>query len=434
MKIGAITMLLISLSVCVPVALAAVTTSSAPAPPNFYITSNTSDLCKGLVNYIPITLTNGGIPEYLNIGGTNTKGPAMDDIQLGLSGTKSGYLIGNGTVSVPPLNATNSTSVNIPVFINANASSVLSLGISINYYFDTFYEDSEVRNLTFGTETCNSPLRVDISPQALTTQTRENITFNLTNNGSTTLNSITLHVTAPSTDLAWLTSQTIQVPHLMPKSSAHVNETVYVAQNASQLFPLNFSANYFYNNSRLGQISDSIIMLSGGIISIEPSSLTTSPSPVTPGSIVSISFILTNLGTSSASTVIVTPTAPPGFVPFGSNSVFVGTIAPSGQSPVTLTFTIANNTKAGNYQIPVEVSYLNSLRSNLSISFNTSVEVGAAGFALGASSNASQVAVRRNFSGGGFELYGILTPILAITTIVFLSLYIRERRKRRHAK
>ncbi len=376
MKINNITLFVISLLVCLPISFAAVSSSSAPTPPNFYISSTTVALCKGLVNYVPIKITNGGIAPYLNIGGTNLNGPTMDNIQVGMENTKSGFFLGNGTVSAPNLNATNSTTIEMPIFINANASSVLSIGISMTYYFDIFYSDSETRNLTFGTEQCSSPLHVSISPQALTTQTKENITFNITNDGAATLNSITLHATAPSTDLAWLSNQTIEVQSLAPKSRARINESVYVGENASQLFPLNFSANYFYNGSKLGQISDSIIMLSGGVISLTPSSLTVSPTSVTPGSIVSISFVLTNLGTAPASTVIVTPTAPSEFTSFGSNSVFVGTIAAGGQTPVTLTFTVSNNTKPGTYNVPVKINYLNSLRSNLSASFNTSINIG----------------------------------------------------------
>jgi uncharacterized repeat protein (TIGR01451 family) len=203
---------------------------------------------------------------------------------------------------------------------------------------------------------------------------------------------------------------------------------VYVSVNATQFFPLNITAN-FYNGSSLEQVSKNLLLLSSGVISLTPSSLALSPQTPSPGSILSISFVLTNLGTVGASTVTVTALPPKGFVPFGSNSVFVGSIAAGGQTPVTLTFTVSNRTANGNYRIPVEISYLNSLRSNMSTWFNVSVSVAAS-----SAFNTSQAIASRSGYSGSRVSFSFLTIILVIIIIVLLVLFIRERRKRRHTK
>ncbi len=429
-------LLILSLLSSMPFAFAGVSTSSAPIPPNFHISSSPMDLCRGQINYIPVTVTNVGISPLFNIGGYSLNGPTMQNIQLSIAASKSGYSFGNGTVSAQDLNATNSTEVMLPFFLDANASSVISLGVAINYYFDIFYSDSETRNLTFATQTCGSPLSISVSPLALTTATRQNLSFNFTNNGAYQISNISMKVSASGGDLAWLDgSAPIEIASLAPHTSLIINKSVFVSFNASQFFPLNVSAN-FYNGTKLGQVYNNIMLLSSGVINLTPSSMTISPVAVSPGGIFSVSFVLTNFGTESATTATVTASQPEGISPFGSNSVFVGTISQGGQVPVTLSFTVSNHTAPGEYEIPIKVDYLNSLRSSLSTEVNNvSINViGSQQFNSSSHNSSSPVIIRRSAAAGGSTSGGILVPVLAITTIVFFVLYIMERRKKRNVK
>ena len=429
---------ILMLLACLPMAFAAVSgSSSTPNPPNFLITSPLTNLCKGQVNLIPINVTNAGLPAYQNLGSTNLSGPGMTNVQVSISNSKDLYNVGNSVVEVPNIYPDTSKVLYIPIFISVNSTSLVSTGISINYWFDEDYMDSEVRNISFAVENCGSPLTVGISPKSLTSGSPANLMINLTNTGTTALSAISLHLAAPSSNLAWLQSQSISINSIAPKQSIEVPESVYISNNNSEFFPINVTAT-FYNGTYLGQISDTIEMLSSGVISLTESSLAVSPTTITPGGIFSISFVLTNLGTTGASTVTVTAQQPAGFTPFGSNSVFVGALAASGQTPVTLTFTAANNTKSGTYQIPIEVNYLNGLRINESWQFNVSVpalSAGASRFGSGGTFNGSRVGGGRELVSGGFQIYIDLTIALAVSTIVLLVLYMRERRKRkRNAK
>jgi hypothetical protein len=403
---------LLMLFAAVPLAFATLSgPSPIPNPPAFSVTSTITNLCRGLVNHIPIIVTN----QNSNIGAT------MQNVQLGISNGKGLYAAGNGTINTANISVGHSAVIIIPVFVAANASTFISTGIGINYYFDTLYSDSEVRNVSFSTETCSMPLSVSVSPKLLTAGVIQNLQLNLTNIGSGPLTAVAVKVGVPSQDGAMLTSQPLQLSDVAGNSTSTLNEVIFVSKNASESMPLNITAS-FYNGTNLEQLSESVSVLASGIVNLTPSGFTVSPSVPTPQSTFSISFILTDTGTTGASAMTITPLPPAGFTVYGANSVFVGDLAVDTQTPVTVSFFTGNNLKAGSYNIPIRVNYLNSLRQNITYWANTSVILGASTF------NSTAIQRFRSSSGGGSS--GLLIIILLVI-IVVLGYFLYKERKRR---
>jgi hypothetical protein len=381
--------------------------SPIPAPPNFQVSTNVLTLCKGIINRVPIDVK------------TPAGAAVMQSTLLGISNSKYTYTAGNGTVTTVNVTPNVTQVITLPIFVSLNATPLITTGISINYVYDTFYSDSEVRNISFGIESCPSQLSLSVIPPVLTSGKIENLTINLNNTGSTQLNFISIHGAIPSQDGTFLGIQPVLVNNIAPHSSKSVSESVFVYRNATQSFPVNFSIN-MYNGTNLEQVSYNPILLSTGIINISSSSLTISPTNPTPGSIFSISFVLTDVGTSSASAVTAEALSPQGFSSYGSNSVFVGDMQTDTQTPVTITLSTQNTLKAGNYTIPVRISYLNSLRQNQSTLLEIPVTMSAAFAANGIGSGRTY----HKSSGGGL----LIIVIIIIVIIVAAFLYLRSRK------
>ncbi len=391
-----------------------------PSPPNWAVTTNATSVCRGQVNYIPVTVTDRGSPYQQ--GASNLSGATMQSVQLGVANSKSIYSI--STVNLGSIKPGYSASANVPMLITGNASSIISPQITLNYFYYSLYSDSETSNITFSTQVCASPLSVEVSPQVVTAGSIQNITINVTNNGKVPLNSISIHFSIPASGGAWLSQQPIQIASLAAGNTILLRKNVFIANNQTdQSVPMNVSV-IFYNGTRINQIYQNLVVLAGGLITLSPSSFTISPATPNPDGIFSVSFILTNTGTSGASAVSVTALPPKGFSSFGSNTVFVGSVSADSQTPVTLSMSASNSIAPGTYKIPIRVNYLNNLRYNLSIWANSTVMIVPSTF------NSSQALRARSSSSGS----GIITLILFILMVAFGWLYYTERKKARKNK
>ncbi len=387
-----------------------------PPPPNFQVSTNVITLCKGMINTVPISIK------------TPPGAALMQNVQLSLTNSRYAYTVGNGTVSAVNVTANATRVVQMHVFVSLNATPLMSTGIAINYQYLTLYSDSEVRNISFGTEACQTALSVAVTPGILTSGKIQNVTFSLTNTGNTTLNYLSIHASLPLIDGTFLGTQPVQVDSIAPKSTVELKEIVFVYNNATQSFPINMSIS-LYNGSSLEQMAVNPIVLSSGIINITPSSTTLSPTTPVAGSVFSISFVLTNVGTTKASAVTATPVAPQGFSPYGSTSVFVGDMQVDSQTPVTVTLTSQSSLHSGNYIIPIRINYLNNLRQNLSTTIDVPIQIGAA-TAFNALGGTSPGQLRSRQGSGS----GILVLILIIAVIVIAVLFLTERKKHKALK
>jgi hypothetical protein len=388
--------------------------SPIPPPPNFQISTNVVTLCKGMINSVPIAIK-------------TPKGAAlMQSVQLSLTNSRYAYTVGNGTVSAVNVSANVTRVVPLHIFVSLNSTPLISTGISINYQYLTLYSDSEVRNISFGTETCPTALSVAVSPGILTSGKIQNVTLNFTNTGDIALNYLSIHASLPSIDGTFLGIQPLQISSIAPKSTVSLSESVFVYNNATQSFPINMSIS-LYNGSSLEQMIVNPIVLSSGIINITPSSTTLSPTTPTPGGVFSISFVLTNIGTTKASAVIATAMAPQGFSPYGSSSVFVGDMQVDSQTPVTITMISQQSVSSGNYIIPVRINYLNNLRQNLSTTIDVPIQIGSA---VPFNSIGSASGQYRSRSSGT----GVLVLILIVVVIVVAFLFLTERKRHKALK
>jgi hypothetical protein len=397
-----------------------------PNPPTFSISSTLQTLCKGETNEVPVTISNIGNTNP-SLGLTSLNGTAMQYIELSLVGPKT-LTADNGTAYIGRVNPHNSSTVDFPIFVSPNASLITTAAVSVNYYYLTYYSDTETRNLTFEVETCQSPLLVSINPKTLASGTIQNVSIALTNTGNSPLESLYVHFSMPSIDGAIVGSQQAEISALDASSTYSINASVFVSRNASiESFPLNLTAT-FYDNGKLEQVSNSTSMIPIGGINLLPSGVTLSPSSTAPGGIFSISFILTDIGTSGASAVTATAILPKGFTPFGTNPVYVGDISADSQAPVTLTLVAGNSTKVGSYKIPIKIGYLNSLRQNESTILNITANVTGV-LNVSKYSSTGTAVVRGNYSGSG----GILLPLLIIAIIVIIVLaYMLMKEKKKH--
>ncbi len=384
-----------------------------PPPPAFQISTASLNLCRGVVNYIPITATNPGSQP-------------MTSLQLGVIASRNIYAIGNGTVNQATVPANGSVVVKLPIFVSLNTSTLVSAGISVNYNYYSLYSDSEIRNISFGVQTCPAVISANVSSIEVTSGKIQNIGINLTNTGGMPLTSISLKASLPGQDAAILTQQPRLVGALQPGKSVTVNENVFIYRNATQSFPINITLS-LYNGTNPVQILDSIQLLSAGIINITPSSITLSPQTPRAGSLFSASFILTDVGTSGASAVTATAMPPAGFSPYGSSSVFVGDMQVDTQTPVTLTMLVNGSVKGGSYDVPVRISYLNSLRQNQSTMIDIPIKVSSADFNSLASGN-------RNAGTQAQSNISPLAILFFLTSVILAFLYYRERKGKRKGK
>jgi hypothetical protein len=415
--------LLLFAAVVIPSLVFATTTgpSPVPNPPAFQVSTNAITLCKGVVNNVPLLVQNLG-----KSNGSIT----MESVQLGLASSKIIVEVANGSTSLLTLPPNTVVDLNMPIFVSLNASSLISAGVTVNFNYLNYYSDSEVRNVSFGAESCPSQLNVSLSQKVITSGKISNVTFNLNNTGATQLNDVSFSAKLPTQDGEVLSTQPILVGSIPAFGSTTVRESLFVNSNASETFPVNLSIS-LYNGTSFEQLAPSIAALSSGIINMSATGITLSPSAPTPGSIFSISFILTDLGTVGASAVTATVTPPAGLTVFGSNSVFIGNMQVDSQTPVTLTLSASSS--AGNYTVPIMITYLNNLRQQETARISVPVDIASGALS---SNGISSTGGRTYTSANGTTVYqkrsaggGILILILLIAVIVLAVLLFRERKK-----
>jgi hypothetical protein len=407
-----------------------------PAPPAFSIHTNLTTLCKGLTNFIPITVVNsGGSTVGSGIGPSNVTvvgGTTMTAIQLSIGGADKTLLPeGNGTITVGSLGPHNSITAYMPVFVSNNATLLTTMEVGVSYYYLQLYGDTEVRNLTFEAETCGSPISVDVTPKTVSSGQIQNLSINMTNSGNTQLNAIYVHYDVPNLDGAIIGSTETEIRSLAPGATYHIRTSLFVSRNASiESFPFNVTAT-FYNSSNIEQVVNSTPLVPVGAISMQTSGVTLSPTITTPGGIFSISFILTDIGTSGASAVTVDALPDGNFSAFGTNPVYVGDISADQQAPVTVTLTTNSLAKDGTYSVPLKINYLNSLRQNVTQDMNVSVIVGSglSSSGTGALNSSKGVTYKLGSSLGGLLL--IIFLLVIIGALGYLYYGERTKNKRR---
>jgi hypothetical protein len=396
--------------------------SPIPNPPPFQVSTNTVTLCKGVINYVPITVSNLG--DYN--GATNI---TMNNVQVAIQNNKNLITIANGITNLLTVKAGSSATATLPIFVTLNASGILSSQIAMNYQYFDYYSDSETRNVTFDVISCSgsSQLQINVTPDVLISGQINYLMINFTNTGNTTLRNVSAQtvISSSQTGIQLLGKKQISIDSIEPKNTISIVQGIY--ENGSQIFPINITAS-FINGTLPVQMSDSFTMLSGGTIEMIPSSITSTPDPVSPGSIVSLSFVITNVGTSGVADASATAVTPNGFKPYGAtNSDFIGSIGTETPTSVSLALVTNSSLKSGTYTIPVRLNYLDNFRRNLSTTVNVTVVVSGSTTSSGGNSGTGGTS---NSSSGGSDTGLYILVGTFVVVIVLILLFPRLRRRK----
>ncbi len=431
--------LMVLFTVAAPMYAFAGTSGPSPIPPpaNFQISAPTPLLCKGLTNIVPINITNMG---------NGYENPVMDDVQISLS---SRYLLGstnrgtvttiegvNGTTTVSTggdsatvssIAPNSSVTVSVPVFVSLNATNPLVVQVPIKYNYFEEYSDSEEVNITFVATTCPSQttLAVNLTPSTLVTGEINNVTLRFTNTGNIGLNNITASLTIGSAQDMNRTAGTqfvnykpIDIGYLPAQSSLNISEELY--ENNTGILPTTVSVTYF-NGTELEQQSDSFTTYAGGTINMAASDVSVTPTTVSPGGLFSVSFVITDTGTSGVSNANATAITPKGFKPYGTEGYsFIGSIATQTETPISLALEANSTVASGTYTIPVVLSYENSLRQKESVTVNVPVTVSGTSSSSGSSGISGASSSSNSGSSSNAGLYVAVGTFAAVIVAIFL--------------
>jgi hypothetical protein len=163
-------------------------------------------------------------------------------------------------------------------------------------------------------------------------------------------------------------------------------------------------------------------VVSRGIIDIKVTDFTTIPERPSPGQIFSVTVTLTNMGTITASAVTATPVQTQNIRVFGSRSIFIGDMQVNSPTTFTVTLITSNNTSPGRYEIPIQLTYYDNLRTLYTV--NISIPV-----LIGGGQQATVTRASQQGQGGVAEVMGvqwIYYIVIAIISLV-VGIYIGRR-------
>ncbi len=318
----------------------------------------------GQVNELTITLNNlgkGGVSEvstYISVPtqmSILTRLPTIDDLD-GLSSIK----------------------FNVSVYV---ASAAANLPISITFsatYKDAYLDNRSIsKTLGFIVKSLRtaSSISLSIQPTTLITGKVNNLTIAVSNVADSPISSVLISFGTTGGQVTWLEPDIAQIDKLLPEESVIIQARVYVPPLAATSATLQISLKYYDGSNTLSQEVRNIGFLSQGVIDLKLVDYSNMPEHPTPGQVFSITATLTNIGTITASAVTATPDLPEGFRIFGSRSVFIGDMQLNTPTTFTLSLFVANTTMPNEYQIPIELSYFDNLRTPKTLTINLPVEV-----------------------------------------------------------
>ncbi|MEM1611048.1 MAG: hypothetical protein QXQ57_05335 [Sulfolobales archaeon] len=248
---------------------------------------------------------------------------------------------------------------------------IADLKISITYYDTTGYLRAENRDiyLIIFTQPLTSPISLDLEPQVLVTGKINNATLYIKNVGQDTIENLGVAISILGGQVSLIGSSVTQIPRLSPEASLEVPLQIYVPPAASPSATIQVDLSY-YVEGVLFHETKGIGIVSRGIIDIKVTDYTIIPERPSPGQIFSITVTLTNLGTITASAVTASPISTQNIRVFGSRSVFIGDMQINSPTTFTVTFTISNSTPPGRYEIPIQITYYDNLRTLYTINIS----------------------------------------------------------------
>jgi len=248
-----------------------------------------------------------------------------------------------------------------------------------------------------------------------------NITVFIENPSDHLMNNVLIDLT-PSQNIKILETDKNYFLSIPPKSKTELHIKLYVPPSiAGVTTQITVKLEYLDSDANvIDTISKPIYFLLRGFILLKLTSTTVIPERPEIGKPFSITVTITNLGTSIAYAASASPILdglPVGI--FGSQSIFIGNIEVNTPTIFTVNLFLKNTTKT-NIKIPIEITYMDNLRTEHSIIFNVPVSI--------SGTNIHKTSLKHNTTlNNNLDLYMmILVPFAA----VILLYYVFTRRRK----
>jgi hypothetical protein len=368
-------------------------------------------------NNISIILTNNGVSGLYNI-------------TLQITPPQSIALVNSdGRFYIPSLGSGEKWYSSISLYMSRSSAlpqqtySTTSMGITLTYYDQTGALRSESRSiyLIISIPPLVSPIDIEMEPQILVAGKINNATVYIRNKGSQAIDNLVISLSTMGGQISLIGRTNIQIQRLLQGSSIEIPLQIYVPPAASPSATIQTDLKYYIEGSLFQEVR-SIGVVSRGIIDLKVTDFAIIPERPSPGQIFSITVTLTNQGTITASAVTATPLQTQDIRIFGSRSVFIGDMQVNSPSTFTVTLITSNTTRPGRYEVPIQISYYDNLRTLYTINISIPIIIG--GF---------QQAITRTPAleqGPGFGfLNSQLIYYLVIAAVAFaIGIYVGRRR------
>ncbi len=381
------------------------------------ISAPNSGLSPGKVNTVNLDVTNKGT------------GPAS---QLQFSATLLGGSILSQVGKIQFVAADSAVMTSVDIFVpQSSAGQPLSLSLGMSFYDS--YGNPRIVATSVGlfvqsSAISLSPLTIGVAPRALLAGQLNNMTIEVVNTGSQALNNLSVSFSSSSTGLTWISPTLLQLTLLTPGQNVSAPASVYVNAAAPDSSTLQLNIKYFDTNNNLNQETRNFGLLTKGVVDLLLQDASTIPQQPSVGQIFSITGTITNIGTTAANGLEVTPQLGEGFTIFGSQSVFVGDVAVNTPTTFTVTLSASAPVGPGSYMIPLRLTYLDNLRETISSVVTVPVSIVAASNSTTTGSGGGTSGQGRA-SGGSFGL--VIPAIVGVIALVAGFLVARRRYSRK---
>lgn len=330
----------------------------------------------------------------------------------------------DGSFSISGLGASQTASIAISLYVSPTSAYSWPITVTSTYVSvdGSLHSDQKTLSFLLNSQFGLSPLSLSVQPSTLTSGKVNNLTLAISNTGSYQITRLTATFSFPGAQINWLQPDIFQAQAIPPGQNATVQARVYAPPLSTTTTTLQVSLKYYDNNNVLNTETRSLGLLARGAVQLTLVDLSTVPQNPTPGQIFSATATVTNIGTITASAVTATADVPAGLRIFGSKSVFVGDMQVNTPTTFTISFFVENETRPGNYQIPVQLTYLDNLRSQLSAGLTVAVQV--------TGNPTSAPATQRQRTLGFPFTLEVLAAIVAVITLI-VGYYIGKRSSRK---
>lgn len=348
--------------------LLAVQPASAAQPPTLTVSTSTQTLLADQENLVEVTVTNTG--EFKAISAFMTVGlpsPGSSGALMILNGSDGRYYLGD---LAPGQNIT----IPLKVVVGRGAAGGLyQITFSFTYQFTGTVTDTRAVGFSVPSlDTYMAKLDLSLTPQHLVAGANNSLSLSLRNVGNGTAESLAVSLTLPGSQgassayILMGSDGTWYLDRLGPGEEAVIPFQVYVLSSASNTgATFTFTTSFSDQQSRSKQQSNAFGVIAMGNVNIVILSSSTYPSKVRAGQPFSLTVTLLNIGSTTAQSMIFTPNGLPQMTPLSQSKVYLGDLGVNVPSSLTLPF-VAGNVTAGNYTLPIEYTYRNSLGMNLS--------------------------------------------------------------------